>query len=316
VTKDPTDLILAVIESRRRKDHIVNEKQFEKMRTGKGFIAALDQSGGSTPKALKLYGLGDAYSNDDEMFDRIHEMRTRIITSPAFNGDRILGSILFEMTMDRQIAGLGSAGYLWDVKGVVPFVKVDKGLAEQADGVRLMKPMPDLDALLSRAKTHGVFGTKMRSVIQLADKAGIGAVVGQQFEIGKHILESGLVPIIEPEIDIHSTQKAAAEELLNAAILDQLGLLETGQFVMLKLTPPEQDDFYSTLVEHPNVLRVVALSGGYTREEANARLARNHGVVASFSRALTEGLTAQQSDADFDAALAASIESIYRASIA
>ncbi len=293
----------------------MNDQQFEKIRTGKGFIAALDQSGGSTPKALTLYGLGESYSNDEEMFDRIHEMRARIISSPAFNGERILGSILFEMTMDRQIAGIGSAEYLWENKRVVPFVKVDKGLADEADGVRLMKPMPGLDDLISRAKTHGVFGTKMRSVIRLADKAGIDAVVGQQFEVGAYILKSGLVPIIEPEIDIHSPQKAAAEELLNAAVVDRLDSLDTGQFVMLKLTPPDQDNFYSGLVEHPKVLRVVALSGGYTREEANARLARNHGVVASFSRALTAGLTAQQSTVDFDAALDKSIESIYRASI-
>ncbi len=306
---------MAVIEGQERKDTRVNEEQFEKMRTGKGFVAALDQSGGSTPKALALYGLADAYSNDEEMFDRIHEMRTRIITSPAFDGNRILGSILFEMTMDRQIAGLGSAEYLWEVKRVVPFVKVDKGLADETDGVRLMKPMPQLDALVERAKTHSVFGTKMRSVIRLADKSGIGAVVDQQFEIATHILEHGLVPIIEPEIDIHSPEKAAAEELLNAAILEQLGRLDAGHFVMLKLTPPERDDFYSTLVGHPKVLRVVALSGGYTREDANARLARNHGVIASFSRALTAGLTAQQSSTEFDAALDASIESIRRASL-
>jgi fructose-bisphosphate aldolase class I len=293
----------------------MNAQQLEKISNAPGFIAALDQSGGSTPKALDLYGLGGAYSNDEEMFDRIHEMRTRIITSPAFDGDRILGSILFERTMDRLIAGQGSAEYLWEVKQVVPFVKVDKGLADEADGVRLMKPIPDLDALLSRARTHGVFGTKMRSVIQLADEAGIAAVVGQQFEVGRHILESGLIPIIEPEIDIHSPEKAAAEDLLHAALLDQLGRLPADQFVMLKLTPPEQDDLYTAMVEHPNVLRVVALSGGYSRDEANARLARNHGVVASFSRALTAGLTAQQSDTQFDATLDTSIESIYRASM-
>ncbi len=294
----------------------MNNEQFQKVRTGNGFIAALDQSGGSTPKALKLYGLDDtSYSNDSEMFDRMHEMRTRIITSPAFKGDRILGSILFEMTMDRQIGGKGSAEYLWEDKNVVPFVKVDKGLAGEFDGAQLMKPMPDLDALIARAKTHGVFGTKMRSVIKLATKSGVDAVVGQQFEVGRHILGAGLVPIIEPEIDIHSPQKAAAEDLLKAALIDQLDRLETDQLVMLKLTPPEQDDFYTELVKHPSVLQVVALSGGYSREEANARLSRNHGVVASFSRALTAGLTAQQSEAEFDAVLDASIESIYRASI-
>ncbi|QNK80266.1 fructose bisphosphate aldolase [Nakamurella sp. PAMC28650] len=293
----------------------MNAQQLEKISNAPGFIAALDQSGGSTPKALDLYGLGGAYSNDEEMFDRIHEMRTRIITSPAFDGDRILGSILFERTMDRLIAGQGSAEYLWEVKQVVPFVKVDKGLADEADGVRLMKPMPDLDALLSRARTHGVFGTKMRSVIQLADETGIAAVVGQQFEVGRHILESGLIPIIEPEIDIHSPEKAAAEDLLHTALSDQLGRLRADQFVMLKLTPPEQDDLYTAMVEHPNVLRVVALSGGHSRDEANARLARNHGVVASFSRALTAGLTAQQSDTQFDTTLDTSIESIYQASM-
>lgn len=294
----------------------MNNEQFQKVRTGNGFIAALDQSGGSTPKALKLYGLDDtSYSNDSEMFDRMHEMRTRIITSPAFKGDRILGSILFEMTMDRQIGGKGSAEYLWEDKNVVPFVKVDKGLAGEFDGAQLMKPMPDLDALIARAKTHGVFGTKMRSVIKLATKSGVDAVVGQQFEVGRHILGAGLVPIIEPEIDIHSPQKAAAEDLLKAALIDELDRLETDQLVMLKLTPPEQDDFYTELVKHPSVLQVVALSGGYSREEANARLSRNHGVVASFSRALTAGLTAQQSEAEFDAVLDASIESIYRASI-
>jgi fructose-bisphosphate aldolase class I len=294
----------------------MNTEQFKKIDAGDGFIAALDQSGGSTPKALGLYGVDESgYSNDAEMFDRMHEMRTRIITSPAFNGNRILGAILFEMTMDRRIQGKGSAEYLWEDKNVVPFVKVDKGLAAEVDGAQVMKPMPDLDALVARAKTHGVFGTKMRSVIKLANKTGIDAVVGQQFAVGRHIIGGGLVPIIEPEVDIHSPEKAAAEELLKAALTDELDRLGADQLVMLKLTPPEQDDFYAELVKHPNVLQVVALSGGYSRDEANARLSRNHGVVASFSRALTAGLTAQQSQAEFDAVLDASIESIYRASV-
>jgi len=294
----------------------LNTEQLKKIEAGNGFIAALDQSGGSTPKALKLYGVEEsAYSNDSEMFDRMHEMRTRIITSSAFTGDRILGAILFEMTMDRTIEGKGSAEYLWQDKGVVPFVKVDKGLAAEADGAQVMKPMPDLGALLTRAKTHDVFGTKMRSVIKLGNAAGVDAVVGQQFEIARQILGAGLVPIIEPEVDIHSPEKAAAEGLLRAALVDELDRLSADQLVMLKLTPPEEDDFYLDLVKHPNVLQVVALSGGYSRDEANARLSRNHGVVASFSRALTAGLSAQQTQAEFDAVLDASIESIYRASI-
>ncbi len=294
----------------------MNQQQLDKVRSGNGFIAALDQSGGSSPKALRLYGLDEtAYSNDDEMFDRIHEMRTRIITSSAFTGDRILGAILFEMTMDRQVEGKGSAEFLWEEKNVVPFLKVDKGLAAEADGVQVMKPIPDLDALLARAVSHGVFGTKMRSVIKLADPAGVDSVVSQQFQLGRQILASGLVPIIEPEIDIHSPQKAAAEDLLKAGIVAELSRLGDDQQVMLKLTLPDQDDFYSDLVAHPRILRVVALSGGYSRDEANARLARNHGVVASFSRALTEGLTAQQSADEFDAALDASIASIYAASV-
>jgi len=294
----------------------LNTEQLSKIKAGNGFIAALDQSGGSTPKALKLYGVEEsAYSNDSEMFDRMHEMRTRIITSPAFTGDRILGAILFEMTMDRTIEGKGSAEYLWQDKGVVPFVKVDKGLAAEADGAQVMKPMPELGALLTRAKTHDVFGTKMRSVIKLANAAGVGAVVSQQFEIARQILGAGLVPIIEPEVDIHSPEKAAAEGLLKAALVEELDRLSADQLVMLKLTPPEEDDFYLDLVKHPNVLQVVALSGGYSRDEANTRLARNHGVVASFSRALTAGLSAQQTQAEFDALLDASIESIYRASI-
>ena len=294
----------------------MNTEQLKKIEAGNGFIAALDQSGGSTPKALKLYGVDEsAYTNDSEMFDRMHEMRTRIITSPAFTGDRILGAILFEMTMDRTIQGKGSAEYLWQDKNVVPFVKVDKGLAAEVDGAQVMKPMPDLDALLTRAKTHDVFGTKMRSVIKLANTDGVGAVVSQQFEVARQILGADLVPIIEPEVDIHSPAKAAAEELLKAALVEELDRLSADQLVMLKLTPPEEDDFYLDLVKHPNVLQVVALSGGYSRDEANARLARNHGVVASFSRALTAGLSAQQTQAEFDAVLDESIESIYRASI-
>jgi fructose-bisphosphate aldolase class I len=294
----------------------MNQEQAAKIRAGKGFIAALDQSGGSTPKALKLYGVNeDAYSNDTEMFDRIHEMRSRIVMSPAFTGDRILGAILFEATMDRQVDGKDAGDYLWAVKGVVPFLKVDKGLADDADGAQVMKPMPDLDALLDRAVEKGMFGTKMRSVIKLADEKGVAAVVDQQFEVGRQILAKGLVPIIEPEVDITSPQKAEAEALLKAAILAQLEQLADDQQIMLKLTLPEHDDFYADLVAHPKVLKVVALSGGYSREEANGRLARNHGVVASFSRALTEGLSAQQSDAEFDAALDGSIGSIYDASI-
>ena len=292
----------------------VDNAMYEQMKTGKGFIAALDQSGGSTPKALRLYGLDESsYASEAEMFDRIHEMRSRIITSPAFNGDRIVGAILFEMTMERQIEGLGSAEYLWQQKGVVPFLKVDKGLADEADGVQLMKPMPELDALLAKAVAHGVFGTKMRSVIKLADPTGVKAVVAQQFEIGRHILAADLVPIIEPEVDIHSPQKAEAEELLKAELLAELDASEKA--VMLKLTLPSFDGFYSDVVKHPKVLRVVALSGGYTRDEANALLARNPGVIASFSRALTQGLTAQQSDSAFDAALDTAIQSIYDASI-
>jgi fructose-bisphosphate aldolase class I len=294
----------------------MNEQQLAKIKSADGFIAALDQSGGSTPKALRLYGVDEtAYANEAEMYDRIHEMRARIITSPAFTGERILGAILFEMTMEREIAGKGSAEYLWEDKNVVPFVKVDKGLAEAADGVQLMKPMPGLDDLLERAKAHGVFGTKMRSVIALADEAGVAAIVRQQFEVGRQILAAGLVPIIEPEVDIHSPSKAEAEQLLKAALLAELDSLAPGEAVMLKLTLPDEDDFYADLVQHARVLRVVALSGGYTREQADAALARNHGVAASFSRALTEGLSAQQSQEEFDAALDASIESIFRASI-
>jgi fructose-bisphosphate aldolase class I len=294
----------------------MNEQQVQKMKFEGGFIAALDQSGGSTPKALKLYGIPEgAYSGDDEMFALMHEMRSRIITSPSFDGDRILGAILFENTMDRQIEGRDSTEYLWTVKRVVPFLKVDKGLAGEVDGVQLMKPIPDLDALLTRATDKGLFGTKMRSVIKLANDAGVKSVVDQQFDIARQILAAGLVPIIEPEIDIHSPQKAEAEALLEAAIVEQLGELASDQVVMLKLTLPELDDFYADLVAHPNVLRVVALSGGYSRDEATARLARNHGVIASFSRALTEGLSVQQSDEEFDAALDDSIAAIFEASI-
>jgi fructose-bisphosphate aldolase, class I len=294
----------------------MNNEQLEKVRSGQGFIAALDQSGGSTPKALALYGVSeDSYSGDDEMFDVVHAMRSRIITSPSFHGDRVLGAILFEGTMDREVEGRPSADYLWSVKEVVPFLKVDKGLADEADGAQVMKPMPDLDALLERANAKGIFGTKMRSFIKLADNKGVSAVVAQQFEIGRRILAAGLVPIIEPEVDIRSPQKAKAEALLKSGILAELDALPAGQSVMLKLTLPDEDDFYADLVSHPKVLRVVALSGGYSREEACDRLARNHGVIASFSRALTEGLTKQQSDKEFDAVLDKSIASIFKASI-
>lgn len=293
----------------------MNTEMLEKMASAPGFIAALDQSGGSTPKALRLYGIDESgYADEAEMFDLIHQMRTRIMTSPAFTGDRILGAILFEMTMERQVEGLGAAEYLWQQKRVVPFLKVDKGLADEADGVQVMKPIPDLDDLLSRAKSHGVFGTKMRSVVKLANPAGIGAVVAQQFGIGLQILAHGLVPIIEPEIDVHSPEKAKAEDLLRSALFGELEMLAPDQQVMLKLTLPEEDGHLTPLVEHPRVLRVVALSGGYSREEANDRLSRQPGVVASFSRALTEGLTAQQSAEEFDAMLDESIGSIYAAS--
>ncbi len=294
----------------------MNPQQHEKVRSAKGFIAALDQSGGSTPKALGLYGIrADAYSGDRQMFDLIHAMRTRIATSPAFNGDRILGAILFEQTMDREIEGRGSADYLWSVKQVVPFLKVDKGLAEEANGAQTMKAMPDLDALLARARGKGVFGTKMRSVIKHADGKGIDDVVAQQFTIGRQILAAGLMPILEPEVDIHATDKPGAERLLKAAILERLDTLRPEQQVMLKLTIPSVDDFYLDLIRHPKVLRVVALSGGYSRDEANRLLARNQGLIASFSRALTEGLTAQQSDEEFTTALDASIAGIYQASV-
>jgi fructose-bisphosphate aldolase class I len=279
-------------------------------------VAALDQSGGSTPKALGLYGIEESdYSGEQEMFDRIHEMRTRIVTSKAFSGDRILAAILFEQTMDRSVEGLGSAEYLWQEKQVVPFLKVDKGLADEDTGVQLMKPIPDLDDLLSRAREHGVFGTKMRSVIKHGDRRGVDAVVEQQFDLARRICAAGLVPIVEPEVDIHAEDKAAAEDLLRDALSTRLDALAEDQVVMLKLTLPEEDDFYVPLIEHPRVLRVVALSGGYSREDADAKLTRNHGLIASFSRALTEGLTAQMSDEDFDAALDAAIAEIYAASI-
>ncbi len=295
----------------------MNTEMLDKIRRGDGFIAALDQSGGSTPKALRLYGVDESdYDGEAEMFDLIHAMRSRICTSSAFGGDRIIGAILFEMTMDRAIDGRPAAAYLWDHKAVVPFLKVDKGLAEPADAAQVMKPMPGLDSLLERASAAGVFGTKMRSVIAAANPAGVEAVAAQQFEVGKRILAAGLVPIIEPEIDIHSASKAEAEELLKAAITEQLEGVADGDQIMLKLTLPETDGFYSELVEHPKVLKVVALSGGYSREEANSRLSRQPGVVASFSRALTEGLNAAQSDAEFDAVLDASIASIYAASVA
>jgi len=291
------------------------EQQKAKFQTQSGFIAALDQSGGSTPKALKLYGVPEtAYSNDEEMMDLIHEMRTRIITSPAFNGDRILAAILFEATMDREIKGTPTAEYLWEAKKVVPILKVDKGLADEADGVQLMKPIPGLDALLAKAKSKGIFGTKMRSVIKQASASGIKAIVDQQFEIGRQIVAAGLVPIIEPEVDIHCPDKAAAEDLLKAEIMKQLDALPEGEMVMLKLTLPEKTNLYADCIEHPRVLKVVALSGGYSRDEANERLAHQNGMVASFSRALTEGLSAQQSDDEFNAMLDASIESIYQAS--
>jgi fructose-bisphosphate aldolase class I len=290
-------------------------QQFEKIKSQPGFIAALDQSGGSTPKALANYGVGaDAYSNDEEMYTIVHQMRSRIVTSPAFNGDRILGAILFENTMDREIEGRPTAEYLWQVKDVVPFLKVDKGLAEENNGAQIMKPMPELDALLARGKQKGIFGTKMRSVIKTANSEGVNAVVDQQFEIGKRIIAAGLVPIIEPEVDISSAQKSESELLLKAALMKHLDQLKGDQFVMLKLTLPEQDNFYDSCIAHPQVLKVVALSGGYSREEANRRLANNNGMVASFSRALTEGLSAQQSDDEFNAMLDDSIESIVQAS--
>jgi fructose-bisphosphate aldolase class I len=291
------------------------EQQKTKFRTQTGFIAALDQSGGSTPKALKLYGIAEnTYSGEAQMMDLIHEMRTRIIMSPAFNGDRVLGAILFEATMDREVNGRPTAEILWEVKKVVPFLKIDKGLADEADGVQLMKPMPDLAKLLAKAKSKGIFGTKERSVIKQANAAGIQAVVDQQFEVAKQVIAAGLVPIVEPEVDIHCPDKAGAEKILKVALKAALDQLPEGQQVMLKLTLPNEDDLYADFVKHPRVLKVVALSGGYSRADANAKLARQHGMVASFSRALTEGLSKQQSDAEFNAALDQAIESIYQAS--
>lgn len=294
----------------------MNNEQLTRMREGKGFIAALDQSGGSTPKALKLYGIDESeYSGEEEMFNLIHQMRSRMMTNSAFTGDRVLGAILFEGTMDRDVEGIGAAEYLWTKKKVIPFLKIDKGLADEADDVQVMKPNPDLDALLAKAKSKGIFGTKMRSVIKEANEAGIKAVVAQQFEVGRQILAAGLVPIIEPEVDINSSTKAEAEVILKKALLEELDRQPADQPVMLKLTLPNIDGFFDELVAHKSVLRVVALSGGYSRDDANAKLSRNKGMIASFSRALTEGLSAKQSDAEFTSAIDASIESIYKASL-
>jgi fructose-bisphosphate aldolase, class I len=294
----------------------LKEQQQRKIKTQSGFLAALDQSGGSTPKALSNYGIKEgAWSNEEEMFALVHQMRARIITSPSFHGDRILAAILFEGTMDREIEGQPTADYLWNVKRIVPVLKVDKGLTDEKDGVQTMKPMPALGALLDRAKARRIFGTKMRSVIKKANSEGVGAIVDQQFDVAAQILAADLVPIVEPEIDIHCPDKARAEALLKTALLDSLNKLPADQVVMLKLTLPEQPDFYAELVTHPKVLKVVALSGGYSRQEGNDRLRSNHGVVASFSRALVEGLSAQQSDAQFDALLDGAIQSIYEASV-
>jgi len=293
----------------------LNEQQRQKIKIQPGFIAALDQSGGSTPGALRAYGIKEtAWSNEEEMFAIVHQMRTRIITSPSFNGERILGAILFENTMDRDIEGQPTADYLWNVKRVVPFLKVDKGLAAEKDGVQLMKPMPDLPARLEKAKAKRIFGTKMRSFIKQCNGFGVKDIVSQQFEAARQIIDAGLVPIIEPEVDIHCPLKGKAEELLQAEMIKNLNELPAGAWVMLKITLPDRDDFYADCINHPNVLRVVALSGGYTREQANEKLRRNHGIVASFSRALVEGLSAQQSDAEFNAELDRSVQSIYEAS--
>jgi fructose-bisphosphate aldolase class I len=294
----------------------MNNEMLQQMRSGKGFIAALDQSGGSTPKALSLYGLdSSAYSNEAEMFDRMHEMRSRLIKSPAFNGNRVIGAILFEMTMERTIDGIGTAEYLWSKKRVVPFLKVDNGLADEANDVQLMKPIPELGARIAAANKHGVFGTKMRSVINLANHTGIDEIVKQQFEVGKEIIAGGLVPIIEPEVNIKSSQKAEAEDYLKKQLIEFANSLNGDQNIMLKLSLPTKANLYKELVDHPRVVRVVALSGGYSRDEANKLLAENTGVIASFSRALAEGLTAQQSEAEFDAMLDSTIQSIYDASI-
>ena len=294
----------------------IQQEQFDRISTGAGFIAALDQSGGSTPKALRLYGvMEDAYSNDDEMFGEIHKMRTRIITSPSFGSDKILGAILFEKTMDGEIDGTPTAQYLWEKCGVVPFLKVDKGLEADADGVQLMKPMPELDALLARANDKGIFGTKMRSVVKEANAAGIKAIVAQQFEVGKQIAAAGLVPIIEPEVDINSATKAEAEAMLKAEILAQLNALPEGTDVALKLTIPTEAGIYDELADHPAVVRVVALSGGYTTDDACARLSKNGKMIASFSRALTEGLNVSMTDGDYNAALGSNIDKIYQASL-
>jgi fructose-bisphosphate aldolase class I len=294
----------------------MNQQMFEQVKAGKGFIAALDQSGGSTPKALKLYGVEESeYSGDEAMFDLIHKMRSRLIKSKVFTGDRIVGAILFEMTMERQIDGIGSAEFLWNNKKIVPFLKSDNGLAAESNDVQLMKPIPELSARIAAANKHGVFGTKMRSVINLANAAGVEAVVAQQFEIGKEIIAGGLIPIIEPEVNIKSEQKAQAEEILKTSLISHLNKLNENQTVMLKLSLPTKPNLYQDLVNHPRVLKVVALSGGYSRDDANKMLAENKGVIASFSRALTEGLSAKQNDDQFDALLDSTIQSIFDASV-
>ena len=294
----------------------MNQQMFDQVKAGKGFIAALDQSGGSTPKALKLYGIDETeYSGDAAMFDLIHQMRSRLIKSKVFNGDRIVGAILFEMTMERQIDGIGSAEFLWNKKKIVPFLKIDNGLAAESNDVQLMKPIPELSARIAAANKHGVFGTKMRSVINLANATGIEAVVSQQFEIGKEIIAGGLIPIIEPEVNIKSEQKAQAEEILKSSLVNHLNKLNENQTVMLKLSLPTKPNLYQELVNHPRVLKVVALSGGYSRDDANKMLAENNGVIASFSRALTEGLSAKQSDDQFDAMWDSTIQSIFNASV-
>ena len=294
----------------------MNQQMFDQVKAGKGFIAALDQSGGSTPKALKLYGVEESeYSGEAAMFDLIHQMRSRLIKSKVFTGDRIVGAILFEMTMERQIDGIGSAEFLWNKKKIVPFLKIDNGLAAESNDVQLMKPIPELSARITAANKHGVFGTKMRSVINLANATGIEAVVAQQFEIGKEIIAGGLIPIIEPEVNIKSEQKGQAEEILKSSLITHLNKLNENQTVMLKLSLPNKPNLYQDLVNHPRVLKVVALSGGYSRDEANKMLAENNGVIASFSRALTEGLSAKQSDGQFDALLDSTIQSIFNASV-